>query len=92
MANLTPPRIQTRAPGVTDDSTAGCWRGLVWIDTTANRAYLAVSVAVGAAVWAALGASLTTIFTSGQYDSAFVLNLLSNPVLAVSSNGTIGGP
>jgi hypothetical protein len=92
MSSLTPPRLQTRAPGLTDDSSTGCWRGLVWIDTTANRAYLAVSVAVGSAVWAALGASLTTIFVSGQYDSAFALSLLSNPVCAVSSNGTIGGP
>lgn len=92
MANLTPPRLQTRAPGLTDDSSTGCWRGLVWIDTVANRAYLAVSVAAGTAVWTALGASLTTIVSSGQYDSGFALSLTSDPVCAVSSNGTIGGP
>ena len=92
MANLTPPRLPTRAPTVTDDSSTGAWRGMVWIDTVLNQAYIAVSVAVGAAVWAVLGAATLVIASSKPYDSAFGLSLLTDPVLAVSSNGTIGGP
>lgn len=92
MANLTPPRLQTRAPTVTDDSSTGAWQGMVWIDTVLNQAYMAVSVAVGAAVWAAIGAATLVLASSKPYDSAFGLSLLTDPVLAVSSNGTIGGP
>jgi small basic protein len=92
MANLTPPRLQTRAPLVTDDSTQGAWRGLVWIDTVANKAYIAVSVAVGAAVWTVMGAATLVLASSKPYDSSFVLSEISNPVLVTSSNGVIGGP
>ena len=92
MANLTPPRLQTRAPNVTDDSSTGAWRGMIWIDTALNQAYIAVSVAVGAAVWTVMGAASLLIVSSKPYDNAAVLSLLTDPVLAVSSNGTIGGP
>lgn len=92
MANLTPPRLQTRAPLATDDSSAGCWLGMVWIDTVASKAYMAVSVAVGAAVWAAVGAAAVVIYSQQPYDFSYGLNELSNPALVSSSTGTIGGP
>jgi hypothetical protein len=57
MANLTPPRLQTRAPLATDDSSTGAWLGMVWINTLTNIAYIATKVTLGAAVWATLGAS-----------------------------------
>ena len=95
MANLTPPRLQTRAPLVTDDSTAGVWLGMVWIDTVAKKAYVAVSIAVGAAVWTALGAALFTVYTTTSglsYDSVTLLNTTTTPAFDRTSNGTIGGP
>lgn len=38
-------------PGTGDDNTAGYAIGSVWINTTADTAYLAVDVSTGAAVW-----------------------------------------
>lgn len=39
------------APSATDDSSAGYEVGSLWVDTTANKAYVCVDDAVGAAVW-----------------------------------------
>ena len=41
----------TVAPGVSDDNTAGYAVRSIWIDTTADLAYIAVDVSTGAAVW-----------------------------------------
>jgi hypothetical protein len=41
----------TAAPAVTDDSGDGYAVGSIWVDVTADKAYIAVDVTVGAAVW-----------------------------------------
>jgi hypothetical protein len=41
----------TAAPGVGDDSGDGYAVGSIWIDVTGDKAYIAVDVTVGAAVW-----------------------------------------
>jgi hypothetical protein len=41
----------TAAPAVTDDSGDGYGVGSIWVDVTADKAYIAVDVSVGAAVW-----------------------------------------
>lgn len=41
----------TTAPTAANDSTQGYEIGSVWIDTTADRAYLALDVSLGTAVW-----------------------------------------
>lgn len=41
----------TVAPAVTDDSGDGYAVGSIWIDVTADKAYIAVDASVGAAVW-----------------------------------------
>ena len=39
------------APTVNDDSNAGYVVGSLWLDTTNDKAYIAVDVTVGAAIW-----------------------------------------
>ncbi len=93
MANLTPPRLQTRAPTVTDDSSAGIRLGMVWINTVTNTAYIATKITIGAAVWATVGAGLLAITTSiYPYDTVALLNTTTTPSLTVASSGVIGGP
>lgn len=93
MSSLTPPRLQTRAPGVTDDSAAGVWLGMVWINTVTNTAYIATKITIGAAVWATVGASLLAITTSiFPYGTVTLLNTTTTPALTVASSGVIGGP
>lgn len=41
----------TVAPAVTDDSGDGYAIGSIWIDVTADDAYIALDVSVGASVW-----------------------------------------
>lgn len=41
----------TAAPAVTDDSGDGYAVGSIWVDVTNDKAYIAVDVTVGAAVW-----------------------------------------
>lgn len=93
MANLTPPRLQTRAPTVTDDSTTGVRLGMVWINTVTNTAYIATKITVGAAVWATVGAALLAYTTSiYPYDTVTLLNTTTTPSFSVTSTGVIGGP
>jgi hypothetical protein len=44
-------RIASSAPGVGDDADDGIVVGTIWVDTTADEAYLCVDASVGAAVW-----------------------------------------
>jgi len=44
------------APGVSDDGTSGYAVGSVWIDTTADTAYVCLDASTGAAVWQEIGA------------------------------------
>ena len=57
------------APAVTDDSSAGYTVGSRWIDTTADKEYVALDVTVGAAVWtettAAAGGTSLLAYTAG---------------------------
>jgi len=41
----------TVAPGASDDSASGYSVGSIWIDTTADKAYICLDVSAGAAVW-----------------------------------------
>ena len=45
----------TSAPGASDDETDGHAVGTVWVDTTNDRAYIAVDVTEDAAVWRLIG-------------------------------------
>jgi hypothetical protein len=47
----------TTAPTVNDDSGDGYAVGSVWLDTTNDKAYIAVDVTVAAAVWLYIGAT-----------------------------------
>lgn len=49
----------TAAPAVTDDLDLGYHAGSLWFDTTNGRVYYAISVADGAAVWAAIPQTIT---------------------------------
>lgn len=49
-ANLWVNRTTT-APGSSDDSSAGYTTGIMWVDETADLAYICVDASVGAAVW-----------------------------------------
>jgi hypothetical protein len=53
------------APGVTDDSDSNYAIGSLWVDTTADIAYVCVDITVGAAVWLDLTAGSGSSTTSG---------------------------
>ncbi len=48
---------KTAAPGVNDDSGDGYAVDDIWVDETNDKAYVAVDVTVGAAVWVEMGGS-----------------------------------
>ena len=93
MSYTSPPPIQrTVSPTATDDSNSGYRIGVMWVNTVTNQAYLAVSVAVGAAVWQLLVASLFVVTTIFPYDAAFILDNDSTPTLQTTGTGVLGGP
>ena len=59
-------RTATVNPTVNDDSAAGYFAGYTWANTSTNAVFYCVSAAVGAAVWAVLGASVV-FATSGYF-------------------------
>lgn len=52
----------TVAPAVTDDSGDGYAVGSIWVDVTGDKAYIAVDVSVGAAVWNPFEGAGSTIY------------------------------
>lgn len=73
------------APTVSDDDTADYAIGSRWLDTTADRAYLCLSAATGAAVWvevtneaapvdSVFGRTGTVVATAGDYSADEVTN------------------
>lgn len=57
----------TAAPGASDDSSAGWSVGSLWIDTTHGLMWRALSVGVGAAVWAQQGPPDFLDYVSGNW-------------------------
>ena len=47
------------APAVSDDSASGYSIGSIWVDTTADIAYICVDASVGAAIWKAITPTMT---------------------------------
>ena len=81
-------------PTVTDDNVAGYVVGTVWVNTTAQSAYIATNVATGAAVWKQID---NTAGGSGDLDTAYTndadktmnINNVAGLVFASSSAGNI---
>ena len=69
----------TVAPTVTDDSSAGYEVSSIWVDTTADIAYICLDASIGAAIWEA-----TTALTQNTVDSTGVL---TGGVLSVGTGG-----
>jgi outer membrane protein assembly factor BamB len=76
----------TVAPAVTDDGTAGYAVGSVWIDTTADKAYVCVDSSTGAAVWLETTIAAVSVDPIGQKKSK--LNATVAP--AVTDDGVAG--
>lgn len=58
------------APAVTNDSGSGYGVGSLWVDTSADQAWICLDASVGAAVWNR--ASLKDVITSGTYTKVTV--------------------
>jgi len=55
-------------PGVTDDSGATYGVGSLWVNVTDNKAFIALDVSVGAAIWKRLGSTMFKTVLTGQLD------------------------
>ena len=74
----------TTAPTVTDDSGAGYSVGSVWINVTADKAYICVDATVGAAVWNEAGGAghdAVTVSDTGTVDLSLTGQALSAAVI-----------
>jgi hypothetical protein len=73
------------APAVTDDSGDGYAIGSRWIDTTADKEYVALDVSVGAAVWTETTQSGTSTFVGAKAYHSTTQNV-NNTVAALLMN------
>lgn len=84
----------TSSPTVNDDSADGYSVGTVWVNTSTQNAYMATSVAVGAAVWEQIDATgggsadLDTVYTNDA-DKVMNVNNAAGLEFASTSAGNI---
>lgn len=76
----------TTAPAVTDDTGDGYVVGSHWLDTTNDRAYMAVDVTLGAAVWVYVGNA--TGWQPLDADLTALAALASNGLVARTASNT----
>lgn len=91
--------VATTAPTVGDDTADGYTVGSRWINVTAQRAYVALSVTLGAAVWkemtfpssVAQNFTVTGVLTVvGNTSITGILALIGSQTISTSSGGGIG--
>ena len=78
--------VATSAPTATNDSSQGYGPGSVWIDTVANKIYIATSVAPGAANWVATTGTIPTTQNKFNATSAPVATNDSSQGYSVGSH------
>ena len=81
--------VTTAAPTVNDDSGDGYAAGWLWLNTATSKLYIAISVAVGAAVWLDLAAP-NTLTASGGASLTLAASLAAGKIAQISGS-TIAG-
>ena len=74
----------TSAPTINDDSSAGYSASSIWVDLTANKAYICVDATVGAAIWNEAGGAghdPVTVSDTTTVDITLTGQLLSAAVI-----------